>query len=624
MNDKNSSQRSKSKGRARSSKRPSYDKSKSRKDDYMDDYRNSDKRDPYNSQPNDWQWYARNAQLLKDSASYSYNYPVGNQLNYGPIAGKIANSFSVPGVMALYCAPAVGPANNENDPINVASKKVYTFVRHANAGHVNYDSPDLMIYLIVMDSCYAYLAYLKRLYGLMSTTSVTNRYYPQAIVHACDANYLDLERHLSDLRTYINTFAAKLGNLAIPNNMSYMARHSWMYSGYYVDTPNNDKAQTYIYVPESFYYFMKDKDGAGMARLVEFNTMDYGSQVVTPEVGDWGNRNSPFPAGHTFEQLRQFGDNMINPILAEEDFGIMSGDILKAYTTSGIVQPTGITDVYAVLPVYSEEVLNQINNATLTGRSFDPNATVGNNNANNVTQDSTKSYLVSSYSAYRPEVNAVLVGKSGDTFMEVSGSKKLINFMSGPVEPADTMVASRFTNIASASTYHEGSDYGKQQTEYAAKHIKYAGGTDPTGEAHVSWAELGYRSTIGSDRVAFAKIFYYAYPNRGSLDTWCLVSTEDLYETITTDIFISNVAQMLSIAQKNSDDFRRVCLFSVFDKAPRFAHLVFYAVDTTSTLSMPYNGQLGDINYYTLVDAENLNNMNQTALLSMFNAVGLN
>lgn len=135
------------------------------------------------SKPNDPRWYAQNPQLLRDTASFPYSWPLGNKLNLGQHAPEI-NKGSIPGIMGIYTAPTFGWADNPNSPINVAARNVYSYVRHANSGHANYDAPDLMLYLCAMDSIYSYLSYLKRVYGVVSTYSYTNRYYPKAVIQA--------------------------------------------------------------------------------------------------------------------------------------------------------------------------------------------------------------------------------------------------------------------------------------------------------------------------------------------------------------------------------------------------------------------------------------------------------
>ena len=207
---------------------------------------------------NDPAWYAVNDQLLRDSASFPYSWPVGNRLTQivqETGAGRNAGvEQSIPGVLSLYLSPTIGWADSSESPVNVASRNIYSFVRHANSGHANYDAPDLMLYLLAMDSCYSYHSFLRRLYGVMMDYTPINRYYPRAVVASMNVDFDDAMAHLAQLRCFINQFAVKLGSMCVPNSMSYMVRHMWMYSQIFVDSMSA-KAQTYLYNPHAFYKF---------------------------------------------------------------------------------------------------------------------------------------------------------------------------------------------------------------------------------------------------------------------------------------------------------------------------------------------------------------------------------
>ena len=110
------------------------------------------------SKDNDWRWYAQNEQLLKDTASFSYNYPLGSLVQRTATGKEPVDTTAIPGIMAVHVSPAFGGSDSRTSPINVAMRNIYSFVRHANSGHTNYDAPDLAIYLMAMDSCYSFLS----------------------------------------------------------------------------------------------------------------------------------------------------------------------------------------------------------------------------------------------------------------------------------------------------------------------------------------------------------------------------------------------------------------------------------------------------------------------------------
>lgn len=312
--------------------------------------------DAHKSQPNDWRWYAQNEQLLKDTASYPYSWPLGNRISLDD-GGNPINKGSVPGIFVLKTAPAYGVSTNADSPINVASRKIYTYVRHENSGGKNYDPVDLMLYLMSMDGAISYLSWLKRLYGTINLYNYTNRYFPKAAIVAQNVDYDDLLSHIADFRAYINTFAVRIGALCIPNSIAYMAKHAWMYSGMYQDSPN-DKAQVYMFAPSTYSVFGLDNDGAGC--LKNYNMWGFTD----------GQPNASWQHRLTFSDLIATGEAIIAPLINSEDCGIMSGDILKAYGQGGVYQVDGISENYVVIPTYDATVLDQIHNATTVGEPY--------------------------------------------------------------------------------------------------------------------------------------------------------------------------------------------------------------------------------------------------------------
>lgn len=428
------------------------------------------------SKSNDWRWYAQNEALLRDSASFPYTWPLGTRLNMGGEVAVDVNKGSIPGIMAIHTAPAFGWSDQSNSPINVAMRNIYSFVRHANSGSAMYDAPDLMLYLGAMDNLYSYLSYLKRIYGVAMTYSLTNRYYPKAIVEAMGVDFDSLQSNLADFRAAINVLAVKIGSLCVPASMSYFAKHMWMYDGYYLDS-NQDKAQTYLFVPDGFFQFGLDDDGAGM--------------LYYKPLGMWDSIGSTTPSQVEmsdlldYHQLIDYGNQLIMPILTSEDMNIMSGDILKAFGSNMLYKVDGVSETYTVLPSYDEEVLSQIENLSLIG-SYVPGVSL--------VQDVTKGWLNFTPALQHPY--AFPAGQSTHPGYNVYLANNFVNFHHDQVSPADTMVATRMSNIAHSIDYEENT--------------------------------LTYH-TIGSEIACYAYIYYYSEWN----GSWLLTRSRTLYQSNT-------------------------------------------------------------------------------------------
>ena len=586
-------------------KKSNYRRSGSKAKDREQKCESTSKTDPKEverSKSNDWRWYAQNEQLLRDTASYSYNYPLGSIVRRTRTGDQPADTNSIPGVMAVHTVPAFGGSQSPTSAINVAVRNIYSFVRHANSGHTNYDAPDLGIYLMAMDSLYSFLSYLRRIYGVVMTFSYTNRYYPTAVVNAMDVDFEDIHRNIADFRAYINSLAVKVGSMCVPASMSYFTRHMWMYEGYYVDT-DQDKAQTYLYVPDGFYkYTLNNVDQSGALELTLLRPQ--GFHVASSGVADLDLL--------TFKDLHDYGDALLAPILSSEDMNIMSGDILKAFGSNGIYMIPMIPENYVVLPTYNEEVLDQINNATLVGfptKATNPSSS-GSAFINMLIQDPTHGWLMNplQFKVTTPGAVTNIISFNADALT----SKKMINFNHGDIGPANTMVASRLTQCIPPSKINSGTGFDSvtNGSMLIKSYDTTTGGdidTDP-------W------NTIGSDVATYAVIYYYANGGLMASEGMSTVLCSYLpgYEATTTE-------KLQALVTHVQQDAFRINMLSMFDRHPRIAFQ--FGITDPSITGDPaqnvvvgdYLCDLGDINYYTIVDQSDLASMAETALLSMLN-----
>lgn len=368
--------------------------------DHAANYRRGNK-----SSANDVSWYAKNPELLKSSASYSFNGPIGLPLDIKtkyPGYATVNNMVdSVPGLMALHTVPTVGISTDAHSPVNLAANNIYSYVRYQNSGAANYDQADLMLYLLAMDSLYSSWNWAQRLYKVIRTYSQTNRYMPEAYFKANNCNFSDFMTHIADFRAYLNKVAAAISSFCVPSYFSYFIRHAWLYSNIYKDN-DSEKAQQYMFVPELFYKY--DETGSKFGgRLIPVHFCSYSTDEMK------------------FSDLVAKIDSMINAVAYSEDIGIMSGDILKAFGRESLftLSPVGMDDT--LLPIYNQEVLTQIHNIQMPP--------ITSNFNYNVTQDPNTGFIV-----YNPTCTGSGV-PSTVTYM--------INLKSSVPSPEEVMVASR-------------------------------------------------------------------------------------------------------------------------------------------------------------------------------------
>lgn len=488
---------------------------------------------------NDPSWYAATPQLMKDSASLPYSYATGSKLPmlYDSIeyATRMHSPRSVPGIFRMNTIPSIGIADSAVSPVNIAARKIYAWVRHANSGSVNYDAPDLMVYLLSMDSCYSLFSHLMRAIGFINTYTQKNRYMNEALIElGMGINHEDLRTNIANYRYELNVLASKLASLAVPNTMSYFVRHAWMYQNVYLDAPT-EKAQCYLYSPEYLWKFkpVESQTGGMLEATAIFNDDPQNMSVYIGILND-----------------------MINAVIVDEDMNIMSGDIIKAYGTD-LIQIGTISEDIILAPVFDASVLTQIQNATMIGLPAPESI--------DVTQGTDGSLLF----------DPVFVNPGNK---QIGKENTFINMPIDGVEPEQTMVATRLTNIPIA---------GQSASEFKLIHS-------------------------GSEIVTSAYIIYFGVGG-GSL--FKAVKSERItsFKTINVsaagETFEGTVAHvMLFLSQIQQFAMHPGIRLGVFKTGYPGA---FYISDFIS------------LDNYTVIDKEVLGRMHETALLSEFDVYGV-
>lgn len=332
------------------------------------------KEDLSKSSSNNPKWYGSDYAILRDSASINYSIPAGSPLTEMKYNTTNRRSKAFPGVLALYTRSAVGYADSPSSPINVASNTIYSYVRHANAGHSNYDAPDLMIYLIAMSQVYSYINFLTRAYALSTLYGQKNRYLPNAIMHSMNIDLEDAQKNGASFRYGINVLINKAASFAVPNTMPYFEREAFLYSGIYTEGTSL-KDQMYIINPDAFLqYTIDETDSYGCLDFKTYRTSE--------------------TKMYTVDELIAFGNELIDPIIRSEDMNIMGGDILKAYGQDNLIKVASVDEKITVLPEFNITVLEQIKNARIIG-ACDYTAITGVKHAVDQASFNLSPYLVS-------------------------------------------------------------------------------------------------------------------------------------------------------------------------------------------------------------------------------------
>lgn len=288
---------------------------------------------------NDVSWYTNNPQLVKDACQLSFFNPLGEHITLNEA------KFTVPGIMAFDVLYGPGVSQKSVDPVNQAALGIYGEIRKANSGAKNYESSDVMLLLMGLDSIYAMYSFATRIYGILTSYSQVNRYTPRALCAAMGVNFDDFQNNIADFRYYLNTLPTKVSQFAAPAVMPLFKRHAWLFNNIYRDGTTN-KSQYYLLNPAGYYTWEEETEGK--VGYLKFNPLT--------------NRTTPL----TLADLEQIFETMIDKLLGSQDVGIICGDILKAYGDSGLITLSQIPEDFTVEPVMDLTVLSQIQNATIT------------------------------------------------------------------------------------------------------------------------------------------------------------------------------------------------------------------------------------------------------------------
>ena len=510
------------------------------------------------STDNDASWYMRYPELANDASKIPFTTPLGkypkigvNAENSNVTFGKEA--FSVPGIMTVNWFPTIGQSTQENSPINVVSREVYSFIRHANSGHSNYDAPDLMMYILAMDSLYSFYASMVRAYGVMMLYSGMNRYMPRVLVESFGFDFDDLSMNLTQFRWLINQVAYKLTAMYVPSGMSYFERHIWMNSGVYLDS-SSYKAQTYAFVQDAYYKYSAVAANNYVAKL------EY----------------TPVPEKLTVSKCADFVNSLLNPILADEDMNIISGDMLRAFGAENLFTVSPISEDYVVVPSYSQEVLSQIQNLTIMGEPDTKKSTgVGEKadiiqriKVDNFTPGIYQELAFTKYGGINLNANRVVAN-----CMYYTTFDKFVTMLSDNPSSDEIMVASRLTNIANI--------FGIET---------YTTGNDTTGQTYHLQAAYGCDS----------------------------LSTEVVIKMMIYTMDSDNKLVSRSVNQywlNGESDCEELSEISAFDWHPT---VYIMDKDSNNEKGTVAKGMLLETNNFTTLDISDLGRLHETALISEF------
>lgn len=398
----------------RRKKRP-YKKGR-RGDDQREDMRDKRNRDDDvdwgKAGANDISWYAHNPNLLVAAAQFPFPNRPGMEMDLGTatvipknLDGKVTlaveRKYMIPGIMVLDWAPSLGRSQKATDPASVLGREMYGKVRRAYSGSLDVDGPDLVMYVMAMDSIYSYIAYLRRIYRLLVAWTPNNYIMPDVVIKSMGFNDYDV-RTLREQRTklwqYINELVLQSGKFTVPAQFDIINRHYWMSDNIYTDSDSMN-SQLYMFNLRWLYKFAEQTvpnseakaSGLEMVQLPQFTNSDDNLAVSA-------------------DTLYQFGLDLINALIEWDDAYTINGYLMRAF--EGV--PTFSVDQQPldqpVTPLYVEEVLIQIENSMTVLSNY--NLEFSNFDLN-VSQDPVTNAVLCNNSVTLPSVTSGIVWNAG-------------------------------------------------------------------------------------------------------------------------------------------------------------------------------------------------------------------
>lgn len=306
-------------------------------------------------------WFSSYPELLKATANLPFPYKPGTKVKnalrtYVTSSGK-EQDYEIPGTLCVHWVPSIGISKDTTDPASIAARELYSIIRSKFSGTIYADGPDMMIQVLALDSIYAFLAYMKRLYRIVNFTTKDNYLYPYGILRSLGFNENQTTTLLAnriDLYGKINTLIRMTDKLVCPDVFNIVKRHYWMSDNIYLDVTALT-GQTYIMVPDAFYKFelLATPAGAqaGGLKMTPFLPKKMGNDTV-------------------LDDLFNYGRALINALAEWEDCYNINGYFQRAFEDAKLFMVDMLNEDEIIQPIYNSDVLMQIHNAS--GLIVDP------------------------------------------------------------------------------------------------------------------------------------------------------------------------------------------------------------------------------------------------------------
>lgn len=536
---------------------------------------------------NDISWHNPNSQMFERATGVTFNTSVGLPLIVNPDSGSAYTTWQgqdvkSPGIISAYFVPSMGEAKTGNDPVNEAMVSLFQYIRRNKSGREIYQPADVGMVIGALDSAYMFYEFCCKIYGMAQDINIFNTYVPQSMLAAHGVQFKSVSRNLSDFNFWINDFATRLRGFFVPKGIHLFDRHTYMTRGLFTDSDTN-KAQYYAFVPTHYMQFVEGTEAS------PFTSLQY-KMLINPATMGAANPSNWL----TVEQLMDFGDALIAPLLDSEAVRNITADMLTAFPENGSYSIGDLPSNYVVKPTYDKQILMQFENAFMYG--------YGSTVAGGYSQvtEINNSYMVSTLSITPNAAPQPPTTQSNKTWNTIQVIRNILNFHWNDVTSEDIMYATRLAGFG------------------------FAGPQDEDGTPNDSQI----LKTHGSEIITTCNLWYYAYQNESqpfsarelqsfSFQTYLMASlgiSKNITEGSETHTYIlQSTANQTAVTLAN-----HLSQLAKFDWHPKVYPIIYSVRDNggfTTTLSR--TDPIFDIDTFALITEQQLAQMNRVSLLGL-------
>lgn len=336
----------------------------------------------------DMSWYTKYPILSATTASIPFPNLPGRTVAIGHFDAQSEKrdlGYTIPGTIAIEWMPFVY-STGPNSAINQVGREIYSRVREVYSGNLYADPPDFVTYIECLDTIYAGIAQLKKIYRTSTCWMEQNIAAPATILGAMNISTQVVENIRSNreqMCNQINQMIMQLVHYSVPDIFDVFHRHYWLNDNIFTDSAEMRSQFYTFYMSNGFAYQMQPMG----------TTSDLASGAIV----------AAFPTGSnvTFEQMILFVQDKINRLAQWDTALTIAGYLRRAFPDTPYFTVSHLELYEEQLIVYDELTLMQIENARALPYPVAQNII----NGAKLAQDAAGTMILSSQSTYRYQVD---------------------------------------------------------------------------------------------------------------------------------------------------------------------------------------------------------------------------